>query len=522
MINNIIKNINDLEAKFVLYTDKELQEKTLEFKQLIKYKNDNLLNILPEAFAVVREAAKRVTGKRLYDVQLLGGYALSNGGIAEIKAGEGKSIIASLPAYINALDGKGVHIVTTNEYLAKRDYEEIGKIFKFLGLTIGFIYQDMKLEDRKEAYKKDIVYGTNTEFGFDYLRDNITYSKEDIVQRELNFALIDEADSILIDEAQTPMIISRKINGKFEVPYLKANAFVRRLKGITVIKEEIKNKKQMQKLEKYDYVVDLTYKTVELTQKGIKKAEEEYELENLYDSQNLGIINDIRQALRANEILKKDIDYILKDNGIYIIDKFTGRIMYGKKFTNGLHQAIEAKEHIKISEPSKILANISTQNYFKMYKKVSGMTGTAKTSENEFNEIYHLNVTKIKTNEKIKRKDKKDKIFLTEDEKYDVIVEEIKKSKNSRQPILIGTTSIEKSEILSNKLKQNRIKHQVLNAKKHKEEAEIVKKAGNLGKITIATNMAGRGTNILLGGNTKNNDTKKQVIQARRTKSSRN
>lgn len=513
MIKHIVNRINKLEEKYISYTHEELQEKTLEFKQLIKNKEKTLLDILPEAFAIVRESAKRVTGKRIYDVQLIGGYILSKGGIAEIKAGEGKSIIASLPAYLNALEGKGVHIVTTNEYLARRDYEEIGKIFEFLGLSVGLIYQDMKLEERKEAYRKDITYGTNTEFGFDYLRDNISYSLDDMVQRELNYVLIDEADSILLDEAQTPMIISRKMNNNFEVPYLRANAFVRRLEGITVIKEDVKNKKQAGELENYDYIVDLTYKTVELTQKGTEKAEKEYNLKNLYDSENIGIINDIRQALRAKEILKKDTDYILKNDEIYIIDKFTGRIMYGKKFTNGLHQAIEAKEHIKISEPSKVLATISTQNYFKMYKKVAGMTGTAKTSEEEFNKIYNLNVTKVKTNKKIRRKDRRDKIFLTEEKKYDAIVREIEKSKKTKQPILVGTTSIEKSEELSKKLNKKKIKHQVLNAKKHKEEAEIVKKAGNPGKITIATNMAGRGTNILLGGTTKNTDKRKQVIE---------
>lgn len=514
MIKHIVNRINKLEEKYISYTDIELQNKTLEFKQILKNKEKTLEDILPEAFAVVREAAKRETGKRLYNVQLAGGYILVNGGIAEIKAGEGKSLIASLPAYLNALEGKGVHIVTTNEYLAGRDYEEIGRIFKFLGLSVGLIYQNMKLEDRKEAYKKDITYGTNTEFGFDYLRDNLSYSLDNMVQRELSYVLIDEVDSVLLDEAQTPMIISRNLNSDFEEPYLKANDFVEQLNGITVIKEDAKDRKQARAIEEYDYVVDLTYKTVELTQKGIKKAEKEYKLENLYDSQNLGIINDIRQALRAKEVLKKDTDYILKNDNIYIIDKFTGRIMYGKKFTNGLHQAIEAKEHIKISKPSKVLASISTQNYFKMYRKVAGMTGTAKSSEKEFNEIYHLNVTKIKTNKKVKRKDKKDRIFLNETQKYNAVIQEIEKCKQNKQPILIGTTSIEKSEKISKMLCGRKIKHNVLNAKKHKEEAEIVKKAGNLGKITIATNMAGRGTNILLGGMHSNIDKKNQVIKA--------
>ena len=514
MIKHIIKEINDLEEKISLFTDKELQDKTLEFKKILINKDKTLLDILPEAFAVVREATKRITGKRLYDVQLAGGYVLSNNGIAEIKAGEGKSIIASLPGYLNALEGKGVHIVTTNEYLAKRDYEEVGKIFNFLGLTVGLIYQNMSLSERKEAYKKDITYGTNTEFGFDYLRDNIAHSLDKMVQRELNYVLIDEADSILLDEAQTPLIISQKMQNFFDCPYLKTEKFVRNLNGITVVKEEVKNKKQTNKLKNYDYVVDLTYKTVELTQNGIKKAEKEYKLANLYDVENIGIINDIRQALRAKEILKKDVDYIVNSGEIFIIDKFTGRIMYGKKFTNGLHQAIEAKEHIKISEPSKVLASISTQNYFKMYKKLAGMTGTAKTSEEEFNKIYGLNVIKIKTNKKIIRKDKKDRIFLTENEKYDAVINEILNSTQKKQPVLIGTTSIENSEKLSLKLIEKKINHQILNAKNHEAEARIVKRAGMPGQVTIATNMAGRGTNIILGGNLENIEDRMQVLNA--------
>ena len=514
MIKHIIKEINDLEEKISLFTDKQLKDKTLEFKKILINKDKTLLDILPEAFAVVREATKRITGKRLYDVQLAGGYVLSNNGIAEIKAGEGKSIIASLPGYLNALEGKGVHIVTTNEYLAKRDYEEVGKIFNFLGLTVGLIYQNMSLSERKEAYKKDITYGTNTEFGFDYLRDNIAHSLDKMVQRELNYVLIDEADSILLDEAQTPLIISQKMQNFFDCPYLKTEKFVRNLNGITVVKEEVKNKKQTNKLKNYDYVVDLTYKTVELTQNGIKKAEKEYKLANLYDVENIGIINDIRQALRAKEILKKDVDYIVNSGEIFIIDKFTGRIMYGKKFTNGLQQAIEAKEHIKISEPSKVLASISTQNYFKMYKKLAGMTGTAKTSEEEFNKIYGLNVIKIKTNKKIIRKDKKDRIFLTENEKYDAVINEILNSTQKKQPVLIGTTSIENSEKLSLKLIEKKINHQILNAKNHEAEARIVKKAGMPGQVTIATNMAGRGTNIILGGNLENIEDRMQVLNA--------
>lgn len=556
--NAVLKEINNLENKIKKCTDEQLKNKTYEFKKRLnnnakgykvnnsnnpitesklnirrngsifeKHKDTNneiaktnfsnrkkLLEILPEAYAVVREAARRVTGKRLYDVQIMAGYVLNEGGIAEIKAGEGKSIIASLPAYLNALDGKGVHIVTTNEYLAKRDYEEIGKIFEFLGLSVGLICQNMKTSDRKNAYQKDITYGTNTEFGFDYLRDHIAPYPEDVVQRELNYAIIDEADSILLDETETPMIISRKEKNFSKEPYLKANRFVNALTGITITKEEPKNKKQLIENEKYDYVVDLTNKTAELTQKGIQKAEKEYAVSNFYAEENASIINDVRQALRANEILKKDVDYIVQNDSVYLIDKFTGRIMYGKKFTKGLQQAIEAKENLKISEVSGLVATISTQNYFKLYNKLSGMTGTAKASREEFEKIYCTDVISIKTNKKTIRKDKKDRVFATEEAKYEAIIEEVKESQKKKQPVLIGTTSIEKSERLSQKLSQNNLKHNVLNAKKYKEEAEIVKEAGRAGKITIATNMAGRGTNILLGGASGNFKDHKKVANA--------
>lgn len=495
-------------------SEQQLKRKTIEFRKSIINKEKELLDLLPEAFAVVKEAAKRVTGKRLYDVQLIAGFVLNNGEIAEIKAGEGKSIIASLPAYLNALDGKGAHIITTNEYLARRDYEQIGKIFKFLGLTVGLIYHNMKVADRKEAYKKDITYGTITEFGFDYLRDNIALFIDDVVQRELNYAIVDEADSILLDEAQTPMIISSKIKDFSKEPYIKANKFVNSLHGITVLKEENKNKKQLEKIEQYDYVTDLTYKTVDLTEKGIEKAEKEYNLYNFYESKNANIINDVKQALLAKEILKCDVDYIIKDKNVYLIDKFTGRIMFGKKFTGGLHQAVEAKEELDISEPARTLAKISTQNYLKMYKKISGMTGTAKTSENEFNSIYFMNVVPIKTNKKNKRKDRSDRFFVTEQEKNEAIVANIIESQKKGQPVLIGTTSIEKSEKLSKQLIQNQLEHQVLNAKEYEKEAGIIKEAGMPYKVTIATNMAGRGTNILLGGTDFNIDNRKKVIDS--------
>ena len=498
-MNKIIKQINELEETIKAYSQEQMKNKTIEFKEKIK-SGTNLEEILPEAFAMVREATRRITGKRLYDVQLMGGYVLEQGRIAEIKAGEGKTLTAGLPAYLNALEEKGVHVITTNEYLAKRDYQEVGKILEYLGLTVGLIEQKMGGKARKEAYQKDVTYGTNTEFGFDYLRDNIANDKNYIVQRELNYAIIDEADSILIDEAQTPMIISQKKYKIDEIPYIKANEFVRKLRGTEVIKEEPKNKKQQEEIEKYDYVIDKTYKTVELTQKGIEKAEKEYKLKNLYNRKNADIINKIKQALRANTILKKDVDYIVQDKKILLIDSFTGRIMYGKRYTRGLHEAIEAKENLKIEESSEMMANITTQNYFRMYKKLAGMTGTAKSAEKEFEEIYKLDVVKIPTNKKIQRIDKKDKIYKTEEEKNLAIIEEIKKSKEKGQPVLIGTISIEKSENLGKILDREKIEYQILNAKNHEQEAEIVKHAGELGKVTIATNMAGRGTNIILGG----------------------
>ena len=496
----LVRLVNSLESKFEEYTNQELLEQTKEFKKILSTKSKTMFQILPEAFAVVREAIKRITGKRLYDVQIIGGYYLSKGKIAEIKAGEGKTLIQSLPAYLYALDGKGVHVVTTNEYLSKRDFGEVGKILEFLGITVGLIYYGMERKERIKAYKKDVTYGSNTEFGFDYLRDNIAYEKDEIVQNGLNCAIIDEADSILLDEGQTPMIISEKKNKPNKYQYIKANNFVNNLKGINVLNENIKNKKQLKEIEEYDYVIYDAYKEIELTQKGIKKAEREYELQNLYESENIEIINYIKQALRANKILKKDEDYIVKDNNIFLIDIFTGRIMYGKRYTNGLQEAIEIKENIEVQESSEMLASITTQNYFKMYKKICGMTGTAKTSEKEFNNIYHLEVKKVPVYKKSKRKDKKNRIFYNIEDKYDAIIKEIKKSNLKGQPVLVGTTSIEKSEKLSELLNKSNIKHNILNAKNHEEEAKIVSEAGKIGKVTIATNMAGRGTNILLGG----------------------
>ena len=504
----ILKEVNDLENVVCNYSKEQMQAKTNEFIEQLKQEK-KIEEILPEAFAIVREAVKRITGKRLYDVQIIGGYYLHQGRIAEIKAGEGKTLIESLPAYLNALNKKGVHVITTNEYLAKRDFEEVGEVLKYLGLSVGFIYQGMESKDRKEAYKMDVTYGVNTEFGFDYLRDNTVRDINDTVQRELNYAIIDEADSILLDEAQTPMIISQKGKEDKADEYIKARDFVNKLNGRIIIKEEPKNKKQQRENEEYDYVVDETYKTVELTEKGMKKAEKEYGVDNYYDAENYKIINYVRQALRAKEILKKDVDYIVLDGEVKLIDKFTGRIMHGKRFMKGLHQAIEAKEGLKIENSSKLIASITVQNYFKMYNKLSGMTGTAKTSEKEFNAVYELDVVQVPENKKSQRIDKRDRIFDNEKSKYEAVIEEIRKSKEKGQPVLVGTTSIENSEKLSNLLKKENIEHNILNAKNNQEEAEIVKEAGDVGKVTIATNMAGRGTNILLGGE---NETRKEEV----------
>lgn len=507
----ILKQVNDLEYVVSNYSKEQIQNKTNEFIIQLK-QNKKIENILPEAFAMVREVIKRITGKRLYDVQIIGGYYLHQGRIAEIKAGEGKTLIESLPAYLNALNKKGVHVITTNEYLAKRDYEEVGSILKYLGLSVGFIYQGMETKERKEAYKMDVTYGMNTEFGFDYLRDNSLRDINDTVQRELNYAIIDEADSILLDEAQTPMIISQKEKEDNAEEYRKARNFVNKLNGIRIIKEEPKNKNQQRENEKYDYIVDETYKIVELTEKGMKKAEAEYGVSNYYDANNYKTINYVRQALRAKELLKKDVDYIVLNNEVKLIDRYTGRVMHGKRFMKGLHQAIEAKEGLKIESNSKLIASITVQNYFKMYKKLSGMTGTAKTSEKEFNTIYNIDVVQVPENQKSKRTDRKDIIFDNEKSKYEAVVEEIKICRKKGQPVLVGTTSVENSEKLSNILKKENIEHNILNAKNNKEEALIVKEAGDIGKVTIATNMAGRGTNILLGG--ENEERKEEVTKS--------
>ena len=500
-VKPLVDKINGLEDEFVKLTDAELKAKTDYLKKQLK-DGKTLDDILPEAFATVREASKRVLGMRHFDVQLIGGIILHQGRIAEMKTGEGKTLVATLPVYLNALTGKGVHVITVNDYLAKRDSEWMGKVYKFLGLTVGLVIAGMNPAEKQQAYNCDVTYGTNNEFGFDYLRDNMVIYKDQLVQRGLNYAIVDEIDSILIDEARTPLIISGRANKSSDL-YKKADSFVRKLHAKEIIEEDVKDFDQAEDNENYDYIVDLKAKSESLTQKGIKKAEEEFGLENFNDIENSEIVHNVNQALRAHGIMKKDIDYIVKDGEVLIVDEFTGRIMYGRRYNNGLHQAIEAKERVKIADESKTLATITFQNYFRMYDKLSGMTGTAMTEEGEFQEIYNLDVVEIPTNKPMARKDNVDIIYKNEDAKFRAVVEDVKKSYAKGQPVLIGTVSIEKSEKLSKILTQNRIKHVVLNAKFHEQEAEIIAQAGKLGAVTIATNMAGRGTDIMLGGNSE-------------------
>ena len=468
-VKPIVDKINSLEEEISKLTDSELRGKTDYFKEQLK-NGKTLDDILPEAFAVVREASKRVLGMRHFDVQLIGGIILHQGRIAEMKTGEGKTLVATLPVYLNALEGKGVHVITVNDYLAKRDSEWMGKLYKFLGLSVGLVIAGMEPKEKQEAYNADITYGTNNEFGFDYLRDNMVIYKDQLVQRGLHYAIVDEIDSILIDEA---------------------------------VEEDVKDFDQAEDNEKYDYIVDLKAKSATLTQKGIKKAEEEFGLKNFNDLENSTLVHNVNQALRAHGVMKKDKDYIVKDGEVLIVDEFTGRIMYGRRYNNGLHQAIEAKEHVKIADESKTLATITFQNFFRMYDKLSGMTGTAMTEAAEFEEIYNLDVVSIPTNKPMIRKDENDVIYKNEKAKFKAIVESIKESHKKGQPVLVGTVSIDKSEKLSKLLKQEGIKHEVLNAKYHEKEAEIIAQAGKFGAVTIATNMAGRGTDIMLGGNSE-------------------
>ena len=497
----IVNKINSLEPEMEKLTDHELKEKTEYFKKQLA-EGKTLDDILPEAFAVVREASKRALGMRHFDVQLIGGIILHQGRIAEMKTGEGKTLVATLPVYLNALEGKGVHVITVNDYLAKRDSEWMGKLYKFLGLSVGLVIAGMDPQAKQKAYAADITYGTNNEFGFDYLRDNMVIYKNQLVQRGLHYAIVDEIDSILIDEARTPLIISGRANESSDL-YKRADNFVKKLEAKVIVEEDVKDFEQAEDNEKYDYIVDLKAKSASLTQKGIKKAEEFFNLENFNDLENSTIVHHVNQALRANGVMKKDIDYIVKDGEVLIVDEFTGRIMYGRRYNNGLHQAIEAKEKVKIADESKTLATITFQNFFRMYDKLSGMTGTAMTEESEFEEIYNLDVVEIPTNKPMIRKDENDVIYKNEKAKFKAVVESVKESHAKGQPVLIGTVSIEKSEKLSKLLNEARIPHEVLNAKSHEKEAMIVAQAGKFGAVTIATNMAGRGTDIMLGGNSE-------------------
>ena len=497
-IKPIVSEINALEPEMVKKTDAELRGMTDIFKERIKA-GEELDNILPEAFAVVREAAKRVLGQRHYDVQLLGGIVLHQGRIAEMKTGEGKTLVSTLPAYLNALTGKGVHLVTVNDYLAKRDSEWMGKIYSFLGLSVGCIVHDLTSDERRAAYNCDITYATNNELGFDYLRDNMVIYKQQLVQRELNFAIVDEVDSILIDEARTPLIISGAGNKSSEL-YERADVFVSGLKALII--KETDSKDLMEDVTE-DYIVDEKARTATLTTAGVKKAEKFFALENLSDPENAEISHHINQALKARGVMKRDIDYVVKDDSIIIVDEFTGRLMFGRRYNEGLHQAIEAKEHVKIQKESMTQATITFQNFFRMYHKLSGMTGTAQTEEQEFNDIYSLDVIVVPTNKPVIRIDYPDSVYKTVNGKYKALLKDVQEVHEKGQPILIGTVSIEKSEYLSKLLSRSGIKHNVLNAKNHEREAEIIAQAGKFGTVTIATNMAGRGTDIVLGGNSE-------------------
>ena len=500
-IEPIIKKIESYDKSMQQLSDDELKHKTVEFKERLK-NGETLDDILPEAFAVVREASYRVLGMKQYRVQLIGGIVLHQGRIAEMKTGEGKTLVATLPAYLNALSGKGVHVVTVNDYLAKRDKEWMGKVHEFLGLTVGVIVYGLDNDERRENYACDITYGTNNQYGFDYLRDNMVIYKKDKVQRGLNFAIVDEVDSILIDEARTPLIISGQGDESTDM-YMRANMFANGLTGRIMDPEEDKPDifDREFKDETVDFLVDEKRKTASLTEVGTRKAEEYFGVENLSDPNNMELAHHINQALKANNTMKRDIDYVVKDDEILIVDEFTGRIMEGRRYSDGLHQAIEAKEGVEVKSESKTLATVTFQNYFRMYNKLSGMTGTAKSEEAEFNEIYKMDVVEIPTNKPVARVDEQDRVYINENAKFNAIVEEIKEIHKTGQPILVGTISIEVSEKLSNLLKKNGIKHDVLNAKQHEREAEIVAQAGMFDKVTIATNMAGRGTDILLGGN---------------------
>ena len=496
-IKPIVDKIEALDGEYSKLTDEQLKAKTPEFKQRIA-NGESLDDILPEAFAACREAAWRVLGMKPYRGQLIGGIILHQGRIAEMKTGEGKTLVATLPAYLNALAGEGVHIVTVNDYLAKRDSEWMGKVYRFLGLTVGLVIHDIQPKDRKASYAADITYGTNNEFGFDYLRDNMAIYATEMVQRGHAFAIVDEVDSILIDEARTPLIISGQGDKSTQL-YTVVDAFVAKLKGQRVASVDTKEEEDPD-LDA-DYVVDEKARTVTLTARGIAKAEQQFQVANLADPENTTLSHHINQAIRARGLMRRDIDYVVKDGEVIIVDEFTGRLMYGRRYSEGLHQAIEAKEGVTVARESKTLATITFQNYFRLYGKLSGMTGTAMTEEEEFGTIYSLDIVEIPTNKPVQRVDHPDVVYKTEAGKFRAIVNQIEECHKKGQPVLVGTISIEKSEELSAMLKKRGIKHNVLNAKFHEKEAEIVAQAGKLGAVTVATNMAGRGTDIMLGGN---------------------
>ena len=496
-IKPIVDKIEALDGEYSKLTDEQLKAKTPEFKARIA-NGESLDDILPEAFAACQEAAWRVLGMKPYRVQLIGGIILHQGRIAEMKTGEGKTLVATLPAYLNALAGEGVHIVTVNDYLAKRDSEWMGKVYRFLGLTVGLVIHDIQPKDRKASYAADITYGTNNEFGFDYLRDNMAIYATEMVQRGHAFAIVDEVDSILIDEARTPLIISGQGDKSTQL-YTVVDAFVAKLKGQRVASVDTKEEEDPD-LDA-DYVVDEKARTVTLTARGIAKAEQQFQVANLADPENTTLSHHINQAIRARGLMRRDIDYVVKDGEVIIVDEFTGRLMYGRRYSEGLHQAIEAKEGVTVARESKTLATITFQNYFRLYGKLSGMTGTAMTEEEEFGTIYSLDIVEIPTNKPVQRVDHPDVVYKTEAGKFRAIVNQIEECHKKGQPVLVGTISIEKSEELSAMLKKRGIRHNVLNAKFHEKEAEIVAQAGKLGAVTVATNMAGRGTDIMLGGN---------------------
>ncbi|HAZ21680.1 MAG TPA: preprotein translocase subunit SecA, partial [Firmicutes bacterium] len=480
-LSGIVEQINALEPQFQQLSNDELRAKTAEYKQRLS-EGETLDQLLPEAFATVREAAVRTLGQRPFDSQLIGGIVLHEGKIAEMKTGEGKTLAATLPVYLNALTGRGVHVVTVNDYLARRDSEWMGSIYTFLGLSVGVILHSLDYEQRKAAYAADVTYGTNNEFGFDYLRDNMTLHSQELVQRELNYAIVDEVDSILIDEARTPLIIS----GQAQQSTDWYRQFAKIVIGLRVNEH---------------YTVDEKAHAVSVTESGVAKVEQILGIDNLYENEHNELVHYLTQALKAKELMKRDRDYIVKDGEIVIVDEFTGRLMFGRRFSAGLHQAIEAKENVKVAHENQTLASITFQNYFRMYQKLGGMTGTAETEEVEFTKIYGLEVVVIPTNKPMIRVDHPDVVFKTEKAKFDAVVKEIQELYAQGQPVLVGTISIEKSEFLSNQLKRKGIPHQVLNAKYHEKEAEIIAQAGRLKTVTIATNMAGRGTDIILGGN---------------------